>query len=342
MLKPLSVVVLAAAAILALLFWKPWESSASLRDVSERASAASPASGGPQQSARKPTSQAVALPAKPAGPAASLARPFALDPTSDVPHEARGGNTAAQLDLSRALEYCRTKYLFYFGRGPSYRTLDQGLAVAASRGASMDEARHVHERCDAFMRGNPAQFGTADEWLEKAAASGSCEARLLRVQRDLRDAQFGVDDEGGALPAREVEQRRAEATAVLVEGLERKDPAALWTIGDLQKDDKSSWVWFLAACKSGYDCSQSAQWYQSMCQTDYNCQPYETATELIRRINAGRYPDLEWQSNELLKRIDAGEVGDLGLRQEIFRPRSPRAPLGKRLSSSNIELNIGG
>jgi hypothetical protein len=99
-----------------------------------------------------------------------------------------------------------------------------------------------------------------------------------------------------------------------VEGLERKSPAALWAIGDLQKDDKSAWVWFLAACKSGYDCSQSAEWYQSMCQADYNCQPYETGTDLIRRINAGRYPDLELLSNELLKQIDAREVGDLGLR----------------------------
>jgi hypothetical protein len=164
------------------------------------------------------------------------------------------------------------------------------------------------------MRSN-AQFGTADEWLAKAAAGGLYEARVLQAYRTLIRAEFGgVDDQSAPLSRKQVEQQKAAARQILIEGLKRKDPAALWTIGDLQKEDKSSWVWFLAACKSGYDCSQSAEWYQSMCQSDYNCQPYETGIDLIRRINAGRYPDLELLSNELLKRIDSGELSDLGLR----------------------------
>jgi hypothetical protein len=257
---------------------------------------------------------AAAAPTKPAASIEARPRPFALDPTSRVADEARAGDPAAQLELSRALDYCRRKYLFFFGRDPNRRTLDQGLALAASRGASVDEAREVHERCDLFMRSN-AQFGTADEWLAKAAAGGLYEARVLQAYRTLIRAEFGgVDDQSAPLSRKQVEQQKAAARQILIEGLKRKDPAALWTIGDLQKEDKSSWVWFLAACKSGYDCSQSAEWYQSMCQSDYNCQPYETGIDLIRRINAGRYPDLELLSNELLKRIDSGELSDLGLR----------------------------
>lgn len=318
MLKPVPVIALAAVAVLGLLLWKPWERSALPRDASERADATAPAHDGSQQAVTREeaaTSAPVAAPPKPAASIEPRSRPFALNPTSSIPHDARSGDPAAQLELARALDYCRRKYLFYFGRAPNHRTLDQGLALASSRGASVDEARQVHERCDQFMQGNTAWLGTADEWLKKAAAAGSYEARLLRAQRTLVRAEFeGVDDNGAALSRKEIEQQKAAAKEVLAEGLKRKDPAALWAIGDLQKDDKNSWVWFLAACKSGYDCSQGAEWYQSLCRSDYNCQPYETGSDLIRRINAGRYADLELLANELLKRIDAGEVSDLDLR----------------------------
>lgn len=250
-------------------------------------------------------------------------RPFALDAASEIPDEARAGNPDAQFELARALEYCRT-YISFFGRDRRRRTLDQGLDLAArTPGASVDEARQVYERCQPFMEGNNKEFGTADEWLERAAAAGHRGAQLLRAERLLIQAEIrGLEQETANSTSKEIESQRSAAKAVLLEGLKRRDPAVLWKIGDLQKPltgdivkaEKNQWVWRLAACKSGYDCSQSAEWYQYFCRFDDNCQPYESGIELIQRANAGRSAEIDLLANELLDKINAGDLSDIDWR----------------------------
>lgn len=322
MLKPLALMSLIAACGLGLLIWTRWEkSSLPPSDVIEQPATKTAAPDNYERGRARGDSEAKIFSDEPAtnNPSLTEARPraFALDAASGILEEAHAGNPDAQFELSRALDYCRRKYIFLFGRD-GRRTLDQGLALASTQGTSVDEARQVHERCHSYMEGNTKVLGTADEWLERAAAAGHYRAQLLRAQNLLIEATFPRVDQEAVNP-----QQIQLQKAVLLEGLKRKDPAALWTVGELQKDDKNSWAWFLAACKSGYDCSPSAEWYQYFCEFDYNCQPYESGIEMIQRLNAGRYPDLDRLSSELLDKLNAGELRDLGLRVDAANSNVP-------------------
>lgn len=236
---------------------------------------------------------------------------------------AQDGDAEAQYQLFSALEYCERNYLFYFVRGNNRKTLDEALAWATrSPGTSAEEAREVHRRCQELVDRHPNEFGRSDAWLARAAESGHPEAQLARAERLLMPSGQASEDSTETIDLQHHEQRRAEAKDLLLKGLERKDPSAVWKVGDLQDPlsgrpqdaDKNQWVWRLAACKLGYDCSQTADWYQFMCRFDYNCQPHESGVDLILRASAVTYPDVDLLSDELAEKIEKGDLSGLGWR----------------------------
>jgi hypothetical protein len=234
--------------------------------------------------------------------------------------DAHDGDAEAQFQLFSALEYCERYYLFYFVRGDSRKTLDEALAWATrSPGTSAEEAREVHRRCQELVDKHPNEFGRSGTWLARAADGGHPEAQLVRAERLLMPLGQ-ADDSTQTIDPQRLEDRRTEAKELLLKGLERKDPSAVWKVGDLQdpltgrsqEADKDQWVWRLAACKLGYDCSQTAHWYQIMCRFDYNCQPHESGVDLILRASEVTYPDVDLLSDELVEKIKKGDLSNLG------------------------------
>jgi hypothetical protein len=84
-------------------------------------------------------------------------------------------------------------------------------------------------------------------------------------------------------------------------------------VGDAAQAAELDWVWRLAACQRGFDCSQTAEWYRVMCRSDPNCQPYETGVDFIRRLRADDFAEIERRAADLNAKIDAGRFDELGI-----------------------------
>lgn len=234
---------------------------------------------------------------------------------------AQDGDAEAQFQLFSALKYCERYYRFYFVRGNSRKTLDEALAWATrSPGTSAEEAREVHRRCRVLMESHANEFGRADDWLAIAADNGHPEAQVALAEQLLIASILPPDEAALATEQDRGREQIAEAKDLLLLGLDRRDPSAVWKIGELQavlkgehdEADKDAWVWRLAACKLGYDCSQTADWYRFMCRFDPNCQPYETGVDFILRTAAATYPDVDLLSDELVEQINRGDLKELG------------------------------
>ena len=169
------------------------------------------------------------------------------------------------------------------------------------------------------MENHTNEFGRADRWLAAAAESGHPEAQLVRAEQVLTASLLRPQEDTRATKQDVDQDDIAQARDFLSQGLKRKDPSAVWKIGDLQKAltgddgtaDKDQWVWRLAACKLGHNCSQTADWYQFMCRFDYNCQPHESGVDLILRASAATYPDVDLLSDELVEKINTGDLSAL-------------------------------
>lgn len=234
--------------------------------------------------------------------------------------DAQSGDAEAQYQLFSALKYCERLYSFYFVRGKHRKTLDEALAWATqSPGTSVEEAREVHRRCEDLMENHTNEFGRADGWLAAAVEGGHPEAQLVQAEQVLVASALPLHGDARAAKENVDQDDVTKAKDFLWQGLKRKDPSAVWKIGDLQialhgdveATDKDQWVWRLAACKLGYHCSQAADWYQFMCRFDYNCQPHESGVDLILRASAATYPDVDLLSDRLVEKINKGDLSGL-------------------------------
>ena len=231
---------------------------------------------------------------------------------------AKSGDNAAQYYLSRALKFCDDGYRFYFDRGAKRRTLDEAMQWASTRmGTSSEDAQAVYTRCRRLKESTVQPFGTADDWLNESKEGG-----FALAQMDVAGVLAGrlalTAAVGGA---KENVEMREEAKRLAREALRSKDPqvvfqfgdlAALFT-GDLHKAEGEQWVWRLAACQRGYDCSQQAEWLRFGCRFDFNCQPYESGIDYIRRINGADFDEIERRAGELNAKLDAGDFEDIGI-----------------------------
>ena len=263
------------------------------------------------------------IPPVPNSVAASSGKPDYLTLIQDDIDDAKNGNGAAMLRISEALRYCQSGYRVYFLRPGKRRTLDEVIAWAAiSHVISTEELVDLHDRCASLMDSNTSTVGTADEWLDRAVETGETRAQLQKASRLLSDLALDAakipDRSPGTLRIDRSDSRFAKVRE-LISNASRKDAGkTLWTLAENQLlltqdqdvSDKTRWALSLAACKRGYDCSQSAKWYQDYCHADMNCQPDETGADLIKRI-AAQHQDIEYLSDRAIAKLNSSKIDDL-------------------------------
>jgi hypothetical protein len=177
---------------------------------------------------------------------------------------------------------------------------------------NIDEVNEIYQKCHRLKEGDSSRFGKAEGWLRKSA-----DGRNPRAQIDLAANLFV---EAGVSGTVDDAAKRNEAKRLARDALTTKDPAVVWGVGDLallfsgnsEKAGHYEWIWKIAACQRGYDCSSTAEWRKAYCRFDMNCQPYETGFDVIRRLTKSDYDQIEQEAKELNARLDANNFDDLG------------------------------
>ena len=131
--------------------------------------------------------------------------------------------------------------------------------------------------------------------LEKASAAGFPAAQSRKALDELRAAylQSMPWPDRTALTAKEFDEQRASAGALLLKAIATGDPSATWDAADTiyyltgsgSTAGTEQSVWMMAACIQGYDCAPGAEWVAAFChyQTVNPCQGGEAGTEIIRQ-----------------------------------------------------------
>jgi hypothetical protein len=237
----------------------------------------------------------------------------------EIHDDATKGDPEAQYYLYVALTTCADGYRFYFDHRGRRRTLDEAMTrVAGQYGMSSDEVASIYRHCNRLMQ-EPDVFGNPRTWLEKSARRAYPVAQTVLAGRLYFEAEFGQNTQ--AITAAKAEEMRVDAKRLVKSALLTKDPAVLWNVSDLQfildedmdKANDQQWVWRLAACERGYDCSGTAGWHEISCRFDTNCQDGESGIDLIRRATASQFDSLDRQAKELNSKIDANEWAEIGL-----------------------------
>jgi hypothetical protein len=238
--------------------------------------------------------------------------------------KAVAGDPVAQYYLAEALSFCASGYSTYFDRGNKRRTLDEALQWASTRlggGASLDEVNDIYTRCQSLQDAGSQQFGQPAEWLAKSSDAGFPKAQAKSAGNLYSEA---IRASLGAMSSGSARELRARADELVEQAISSKDPAVLWAVADMQAAitsdvsaaEKLQWVWRLAACQRGYDCSPTASWHEFMCRYDYLCRPGEDGVELIRRATQHEFSEVERQAREFNEKLDRGAVSELNLRSE--------------------------
>jgi hypothetical protein len=283
----------------------------------------------PAVPAEPPLSETAATPAAneptPASPppaAPEWARRFATaadhhDFIESVFPAARKGDAKAQFYLSEALLYCDRGYRVYFDHrnAPGRRTLDEALYRIRNREPwETEEAKRVHARCHRFQeRRDRGQFGSAPEWLVRAAEGGNPmalarRAGALYTELVVREGVTPADTEKlASLRSLGRSALQSREPGVL---LELAATAAFLATSDHR--DPHSWAWVLLGCQRGADCSPEVPWVQMACRYDLNCQMGESGVQFMQRALANEYPEIERLAAEVGANLDAGNWEALG------------------------------
>lgn len=233
-----------------------------------------------------------------------------LEFARDIHEAAKAGDAEAQYYLSRALRYCHSQFRAYFGLPGKSRSLEEGLLWAANGAPALDvdEARVVNDRCRSLQESAGVDFGDHDQWLQKAALGGQPKAQAALASELLSGAN--------RLPADEASRSRQDARELVRQALASKDPEIIAEAGNLlsairQEDTGYAAAWLLAACARGLDCSSKGERMKELCRYDSNCQPYETVTDMARRL-VPDFASAEQRAREINRLIDAGDWTALG------------------------------
>jgi hypothetical protein len=177
---------------------------------------------------------------------------------------------------------------------------------------NIDDVNEIYQKCHRLKESDSSRFGKAEDWLRKSA-----DARNPVAQIDLASMLTG---EAGVSGTIDNAAKRDEAKKLVRDALASKDPAVIWGVGDLtslfsgdfEKANHDQWIWKIAACQRGYDCSSTAEWRKAYCRFDLNCQPYDTGLDVIRRLAKSDYEQIVLEAKELNARLDANNFDDLG------------------------------
>jgi hypothetical protein len=77
--------------------------------------------------------------------------------------------------------------------------------------------------------------------------------------------------------------------------------------------DRNQWVWLLAACQRGYDCGPNSDWVRMRCSHDNACQPFESVSDIVRRITGPKFDSIVTRAGEINDHIDRGDYENLGI-----------------------------
>jgi hypothetical protein len=246
-------------------------------------------------------------------------RAFALETLE----KARGGNPDAQFALSEALFYCDDKFKYYFTRGKRRLTLDEALQSMSTRApVAMDDVRISYARCHDLQEQPVDGIGTSSDWLKAATAAGHPRAQARTATFDLMKSELAsVQAYQGVKTGVNPDEQRSAAIDLLKQALKSKDPSVLWSVSDLRDiitgnasdAQTDQWVWRLAACKRGYDCSETSVWRQQFCGYDQGTQCFsgETGVDLIRRVTGVSYQEVERRADEIARQVGAGDWDSL-------------------------------
>ena len=184
----------------------------------------------------------------------------------------------------------------FFRDGNRRRTYDEVVQYAVKRGGlNWEFVAGKFMRCKRLLEASDSPFGTAEEWMNAATENGypraQARAALGKVWKSRYETEPNLAREGGE-----------EARRLALEALRTKDPGAIFLVGDVAialdsregAANPQEWIWILAACERGYDCSRQSPWYQLRCSFDPLCQPYENGVvDVVQRETGNRFPDLQ-------------------------------------------------
>ncbi len=234
---------------------------------------------------------------------------------------ANAGDANAQYYLGRALLFCSDgggPYLAYFQKKGKLLSLDEALQNSAALHRSNGFTQSIYDRCH-DLREQGTEFGTASEWLTKAADAGQPAAQSTVALTVMSDEAFKAAA-GSAPPSSD---KMADARAQLLAAVETKDPQAIWEAGEAQgflnqsfsEKVKNLLAWRLVSCQRGLDCSPDADWVQLDCRVDSYCAFGVSGVDYIRNaaVAESDLPAIEQLAQDINAKLDAGQWDSLGL-----------------------------
>lgn len=232
------------------------------------------------------------------------------------------GNADAQYYLGEALRYCAGDYrVYYWTREGPGRTVEEAVARASAMKPALDpdEARLVYARCHALVESDTARFGIADDWREASAASGQPLAQIDLALDYFLQTKVYPNSQSTADPNPLLQAARE----LMSKAIKSKDPEAIWKAGDLQAalaesreggGNRLQWVWRVAACQRGMDCSATSKWHRFWCRFDFQCPPGESGMDyILRNVPEGEYDSIVQDATELNANIDSGQWSKIGI-----------------------------
>jgi hypothetical protein len=237
---------------------------------------------------------------------------------------AKAGNADAQFYLSRVLERCDEDNRMYFQRRGQRITLDEGLQYAVKRHLPIEIAQSVYEKCREFQENDPAELGSAADWLAKATAAGQPLAQSTTALKLLIQEGRQNDARAGGVPnpyANSTIESNSDPRALFRSAVESKDPEVLFAIGEADgmlhpgNTDSSTtqFAWWLVACQRGLDCSENADWVKNSCGDNAVCRSASSPSDRVRSFAGDEWPDVQQRAREISANLDAGQWDNLGL-----------------------------
>lgn len=232
---------------------------------------------------------------------------------------AEAGDAAAMYWLWAAGPVCGLEYdeLFTIDADePGALTLDEALQQHASNPrVNQDELRQTFQKCRRLREaGGLDQFGNGRRWLAESAERGYPLAQVVLAGEELRRYEIATSPQ----TIEKKQQLKTLARTGLMNS--NGDPevvrqaarvAASLTPESYELSNRRVRTWVLAACLRGADCTQRATWVRQSCQWDTACQPFEDATDIIRRESGSEYVEIERRAREINALIDAKAWDDL-------------------------------
>jgi hypothetical protein len=239
---------------------------------------------------------------------------------------ARAGNPQAEFYISEALDFCSSRYKFFFfhRKGEAPPSLEEAIGRLIGPAPNSEPViREVYEKCHALIDNNIQQWGTREEWLSKAADAGVPAAQARAAGALILRPGLAEAERPPPITSREQDPR-----VLFRQAVESRDPEALYTFAGFQGSlnervnsaaqqrqfVKDMLAWTLVACQAGYDCSEDARWHKLTCVLDSKCGSHESGLDWIyREAQANHLDGLDERAAELRAKLDAGSLDDLGL-----------------------------